>query len=91
MVNHISPRLRIRFGAGLRIPLREVSGFLVTGFRILIRGLANFLVIPGLLVPTHPPPVPVFQSFEFSMPFVVGFKHLGRIFLLCHIGWCFVT
>ena len=61
------------------------------GFRTPLRGLSSFRVIPGLVVPAHPFPVAVQQSFEFYTYFLVGFKNLGLIFLWCHIGWFFVT
>ena len=67
-----------------------LSGFRGIGFRIPLRGLSGVRVTPGLVVPTHPLPIPVCWYFEFSLSFVFGFKYIGLIVLWCHIGWFFV-
>ena len=50
-VNTIGHWLPVPFKNRSRIPLRGLSGFWGTEFRILLRGLSGFRVTPGLLVP----------------------------------------
>ena len=91
MVEPIGHWLRIPFGNRSQIPLRGLSGFQGIGFQIPLRRLSGFRVPPGLVVPAHPLPVPVFRSFELSMYFFVTFKYLDLIVLWCQIGWFLVS
>ena len=91
MVSPIDHWLRIAFGTIYWITFRGLSGFWGIGSRIPLRVLYGLTVPLVLVVPAHPLPVPVRQSFEFSMSFFIAFTYLGIIVLWYHIGWCFAT
>ena len=79
MVNPLDHWIWVPFCMRSWIPLRGLSGFRGIGFQIHLRGLSGFWVPLGLVVPAHPLPVPVCQSFEFSMYFFVALTYLGLI------------
>ena len=91
MVELIVHWLWIPFGNRSLIPLRGLSGFQGIGFQIPLRRLSGFRVPPGLVVPAHPLPVPVFRSFEVSMYKFFTFTYLDLIVLCCQIEWFFVS